>query len=113
MKREGVLRTKEEFSRLHSKGKSIGSRYTVLVYLPNNCGYNRMAYLASKKIGNSVQRHRAARLLRESFRLIQKEYQVPQGMDLLFIARTTILDSKCADVKKYIEAAMKKEGLIK
>lgn len=111
MKKE-VLRKQSDFDRLRNKGKSAFSRYAVLVFLPNGLEYNRYAYLASKKIGNSVERHRAARLMRESFRLIEKEYEVPKGNDYLLIARAQILNSKCADVKKAIEAAMKKEKLI-
>jgi len=111
--RSNVLRKQEDFDRLRRKGKSIGSKFCVLVYLPNNLGYSRYAYLASKKIGNSVERHRSARLLRESRRLIEKEYEVPNGMDYLYIAKNQILNSNCADVKNNIEAAMKKEGLIK
>ena len=112
MKREFVLRSKKDFSRLKNKGKSIPGRYCILVYLPNDLGINRKAFLASKKVGNSVERHRATRLLREGFRLMEKEHDVPQGMDFLLIARNSILDSKCADVKKNIEAAMKKAGFI-
>ena len=111
MKRKGVLRNKEDFARLRSKGKSFGSKYAVLVVLPNKLEYSRKAFLASKKVGNSVQRHRAARLLRESLRLIEKERDIPSGMDYLLIAKPAINDSKCADVKKAIEAAMMKAGL--
>lgn len=113
MKRAGVIRNKKDFDRLRSKGITIKSRYALLVYLPNGTDYDRKAFLASKKIGNSVERHRAVRLLRESFRLIEKEYSVPQGMDFLLIARSSIKDQKCADVKKNIEAAMVKSGLMK
>ena len=93
-------------------GRSTGSKYAVIVYTPNGLEYNRKAFLTSKKIGNSVKRHRAARLMRESLRLIEKEKNVTQGIDLLLIAKPTVNDSSCADVKKSIEAAMAKAGLI-
>jgi len=112
MKREEVLRKQEDFDRLRNKGKSVGSKLVVLVWIKNNLGYSRMAFLASKKVGNSVVRHRSTRLMKESLRLIRKEREIPQGYDLLFIARNTILDSKCADVKKSIEAAMKRANFI-
>jgi len=112
MKRDEVLRKQEDFDRLRNKGNSVGSRFVVLVWLRNNLGYSRKAFLASKKVGNSVVRHRSTRLMKESLRLIEKEREIPQGYDLLFIARNTILDSKCADVKKSIEAAMKRAKLI-
>lgn len=113
MKKAEVLRNKEDFDRLHNKGKSVGSRFAVVVYLPNHLGYSRKAFLASKKIGNSIVRHRSTRLMKEAFRIIEKDYDVPVGMDFLFIARAAIKDSKCADVKKAIEAAMKKAGILK
>ncbi len=110
MKRPDILRDQRDFNRLYNKGKSSGSRYVVLLCLKNGLTYNRKAFVASKKVGNSVVRHRAVRLMREAFR--ELEPQFPQGYDLLFIARNTIKEQKCADVKKSIEAASKRLRLL-
>ncbi len=110
MKDPDILRNQKDFDRLYNKGKSSGSRYVVLLYLKNGLSCKRKAFLASKKVGNSVQRNRARRLMKESYRQI--EGFLPDGYDLLFIARNTINDSKCADVKKSIEAAAKRAGLL-
>ena len=83
-----------------------------MIIKENGLEKNRLGISVSKKVGNSVQRHRAVRLMRESFRQISGEYSLQEGKDYLFIARSTILDLKCADVKKSIEAAMKREGCI-
>ena len=112
MKDPKILRNKEDFNRLFKKGKSVPSRCVVMLYTENGLPYSRRAFLASKKVGNSVQRHRAVRLMRESFRQIVSEHALQEGKDFLFIARSTIIDLKCADVKKSIEAAMKREGCI-
>ena len=104
-----VLRKKEDFTSLYKKGKSVGGKFVVIFYRKNNLPMNRKAFLASKKVGNSVERNRARRLMRESYR--QLEADMPRGWDFIFIARNTILDSKCADVKKSIEAALKKAGI--
>ncbi len=105
-----VLRNKKDFSLLYNRGKSVGERSLVLIYRKNGLSYNRRAFLASKKVGGSVQRNRARRLLRESFRSL--DYNLKSGYDLLFIARKNIIHLKCADVKKSMESSLKRENLI-
>lgn len=105
MLRKEVLRNKEDFNRIYRKGRSVGERYVVIFCLKNSLGYTRVSYLASKKVGNSVKRNRARRLMRESVRMIGG---LPSGYDFIIIARNTINERKCADVKKSIEAALKK-----
>jgi len=48
-------------------------------------GPTRVGFSISKKNGNSPQRHRIRRLLREAFRLTQ--YDIPEGLDLILIPR--------------------------
>jgi ribonuclease P protein component, eubacterial len=111
MLKPNVLRRKKDFSAIYNKGKSIGERYVVLFCKKNNLPYNRTAFLASKKVGNSVLRNRARRLMKESHKeLIKDEIK---GYDLIWIARNTICNLKCADVKKSMEAALKKSGILK
>ena len=49
--------------------------------------------------------------MRESFRALEDQLAV--GYDMVFIARSTICDLKCADVKKGIEAAIRKSNMKK
>ena len=106
-----VLRKKSDFDALYKKGKSVGDRYVVVFCIKNGLDYNRTAFLASKKVGNSVARNRARRLMKESYNCILST--IKQGYDILFIARNTITNRKCADVKKSIEAALKRLKMIK
>lgn len=105
MLKKDVLRKKEDFNRVYKKGKSVGDRFVVVFCLRNNLEYNRISYLASKKVGNSVKRNRARRLMRESMRDM---VDIKKGYDIIVIARNTINDRKCADVKKSLEAALKR-----
>ena len=110
MLKKNVLRRKSDFSAIYNRGKSVGERYIVLFYKKNNLGYDRRAFLASKKVGKAVSRNRARRLMKESVR--QLEGHFASGYDYIFIARNTITKSKCADVKKSIEAALKRSGIL-
>ncbi len=49
--------------------------------------------------------------MKESYRDL--EQNLASGYDLIWIARNTICNLKCADVKKSMEAAMKKSGIKK
>ena len=111
MLKKEVLRRKDDFTAIYRKGRSIGERYIVFFYRKNDLSYNRTAFLASKKVGNSVVRNRARRLMKESYRQIFERLAV--GYDIIFIARKTIVNLKCADVKKSIEAATRRAGILK
>ena len=71
----------------------------------------RLGVVTSKKIGGAVQRSRARRLLRESFRLHQHELTPP--VELVLVARNSIAGKKFADVEKDFLAAMKRAKLLK
>lgn len=110
MLREDVLRKKTDFDAVYNKGRSTGSRFVVIFYLKNDLGLTRTCFLASKKVGNSVVRNRARRLMKESFRQIKD--RLPEGYDLIFIARTTIKDRGCPEVKRSIEDAFRRAKLL-
>ena len=111
MLKKNVLRKNSEFSAVYNKGKSVGDRYVVLFYRLNGLPYNRTGFLASKKVGNSVVRNRAKRLMKESYRTI--EGSLPEGYDFIIIARNTICGKKCAEVEKSLNSAFRRTGVKK
>lgn len=111
MLKRNVLRKKTDFQSIYHKGKSVGDRYIVLFYKRNHLSYNRTGFLASKKVGNSVKRNRARRLMKESYRHIENE--LPIGYDFIIIARNTISGKKCAEVEKSLVSAFRRAGVKK
>lgn len=111
MLKKNVLRDNRDFSLIYNKGKSVVQRYVVIFYRKNHLDFNRTAFLASKKVGNSVERNRARRLMKESYRLLKERFS--EGYDIIFVARKAILNSGCSDVKISMNNAAKKAGLIK
>jgi len=110
-----ILRDKKDFDRLYKRGRSLGDRYVVVFFVANGLEYNRRAFLASKKVGGSVVRNRARRLMKESFRFLEEELicgKAGKGTDILFIARKTISDAKQYDVEKSMRKALRKGKLL-
>lgn len=74
-----------DFQRVYANGKSFANRYLVMYVLRQDTQKNRIGISVSKKVGNSVVRHRITRLIRESYRLHEKEFV--GGLDMVIIAR--------------------------
>lgn len=111
MLKKEVLRKKKDFAAIYKRGKSVSDRLIVLFYRKNGLSYNRTAFLASKKVGNSVQRNRAKRLMKESCRQLCDNFK--EGYDIVFIARNSINERKCADVLKSLKSAVNRAKLFK
>ncbi len=110
MKKKEILRNQRNFASVYKRGKSKGSKYVVVLYKRNGLAYSRVAFLASKKVGNSVQRNRARRLMREAYRTMNRELR--RGYDVIFVARNTVNDRKMNDVQKAMFGAMRAADLL-
>ena len=104
------LKKNTDFRKVYHGGHSKANKYLVIYIRKNGTDKNRVGISVSKKVGNSVKRNRARRLMRESVRISDAE--IRQGYDLIIIARNTINGKKCADVKKSIEAALRRLKVI-
>lgn len=81
------LKKNKDFQQVYKKGKSVANRFLVMYVLENHTQENRLGISVSKKVGNSVVRHHLTRLIRESYRLHEKEFMC--GLDIVVIMRTT------------------------
>jgi len=76
------LRKNEEFQAIYRRHDSVADKYLV-IYKANGTG--RVGIVCSKKVGNSIVRHRFARLVREVYRLHKEE--IAEDKDLIIVAR--------------------------
>ena len=81
------LKKNSDFKLVYSRGKSYANKYLVMYMLENNLGKNRIGISVSKKVGNSVVRHRVTRLIRESYRLHENIFN--SGLDIVIVARNS------------------------
>lgn len=81
------LKKTEQFRFVYKNGKSYANKYMVMYVKENGLGKNRIGISVSKKVGNSVVRHRITRLLRESYRLHESIFN--SGLDIVIVARNS------------------------
>ena len=79
------LKKNHQFQAVYRSGKSYANKYLVMYVMENGTGANRLGISVSKKVGNSVVRHRITRLVRESYRL--QEAMFNSGLDIVVVAR--------------------------
>lgn len=106
MKRFPSIKKNSEFQRVYRSGKSLANKQLVMYVLKRDDENNRIGISVSKKVGNSIVRHRVTRLIRESFRL--NKNTLISGLDIVVVARAT---AKEADYKKIERAFMHLCGL--
>ncbi|MBR0132638.1 MAG: ribonuclease P protein component [Lachnospiraceae bacterium] len=75
----------QQFKSVYENGKAFGNRLLVMYVLKNDEDYNRIGISVSKKVGNSVVRHRIKRLIKESLRLGGNLFN--NGLDIVVIAK--------------------------
>jgi ribonuclease P protein component len=85
MKQSETLKNNEDFKEIYSTGKSYANKYLIMYVKKNNTTHNRLGISVSKKVGNSVVRHRITRVIRESYRL--SEDSILSGLDIIVVAR--------------------------
>lgn len=85
MKFSDSLKKNRDFQNVYQNGKSYANKYLVMYVLKNNLGMNRIGISVSKKVGNSVVRHRLTRLVREIYRLHEEMFN--SGLDIVVVAR--------------------------
>ena len=107
---ELTLRKQSDFARVYKQGKSKGSRFAVILYRRNGLKYTRTAFVASKKVGNSVQRNRSRRLMRAAYRAV--EPNVKKGYDIIFVARAAINGCKEPEVERQLKKTLEGAGIL-
>ena len=105
------LKKNQDFQNVYRKGKSYANKYLVMYVLENNTEKNRLGISASKKVGNSVVRHRFARLVRESYRLHENIFN--SGLDIVVVARKSASTVGFAEIENALLHLSKLHHILK
>ncbi|MBQ7942619.1 MAG: ribonuclease P protein component [Lachnospiraceae bacterium] len=105
------LKSNRDFKNVYSRGKSYANKYLVMYVLENGTDRNRLGISVSKKVGNSVVRHRVTRLIRESYRLHENIFN--SGLDIVVVARVSAKDTGYAEIESALLHVSKLHKILK
>jgi ribonuclease P protein component len=110
--RASRLAQSRDFARLRQQGDRLALGCLIANWnkLPDGTP-PRLGVVTSKKIGGAVQRSRARRLLRETFR--RHQHELAQPVELVLVARNSIAGKNFAGVEKDFLAALNRAGILK
>ena len=93
---------------LYKTGRKIHSERFVLFWRENRIGHHRLGITVSRKVGNSVVRNRAKRLLREIFR--KSFRKIPGQFDLVINVKSSCAGASYIELKSEFLAAAQRVG---
>lgn len=97
MKFSESLKKYADFQKVYQNGKSYANRFLVMYKKENGLGKNRLGISVSKKVGNSIVRHKLTRLIREGYRLNEDSFLC--GYDIVVVARVNAKDTGYKEVE--------------
>lgn len=96
MKKENRIKKNEEIAKIVLSKQKIKSDY-FFIYYQKGTTITRVAVSVSKKIGNSVKRNHAKRIIRELIRPVLDEYK---GYNLVVVVKKALIDVEFIKLKE-------------
>jgi len=109
---EEHIKKNSEIKNLFKNGKKVSILGAKIFYLPNNLQFNRIAFPLPRGFGNAVERNRAKRFSRATYRI--NKAHLNTGYDILFLVypdaeKKDSFSTRCVQFR----TLFKKAGLIK
>ena len=111
LSRASRLAHSRDFARVRQQGERLAHGCLIANWnnLPEG-GTPKLGVVTGKKIGGAVERSRARRLLRETFR--RHQHELAQPVELVLVARNSIAGKDFAGVERDFLAALRRAGLL-
>jgi ribonuclease P protein component len=105
------LKSNSQFRLVYSKGKREAGTKVVIYYLVRESEGLVPGFVASRKIGKACQRNRAKRLMRETFRSMEKRIS-EKNLWIIFIASFSPKESTFHEILEDVERSLGRAGLL-
>ena len=112
MKKTKMLKKNYQFKNVLIKGKCYPGTFLVAYIKQNNLDFNLLGIGISVKVGKAVKRNRAKRLIRESYRFIEKDLKIGYSIIFLWKKRQDISNVNFKNIKEDIEKILKDAQII-
>ena len=105
-----TIKASSDISYIFQNGIRAANRYVSFIYIDSN-SYSehdlsgRVAFIAGKRLGNSVWRNAAKRRMREIYRDGRHDLN---GLDILFVAKPALLEDSYSKVLDICRNTLKK-----
>ncbi len=100
-----------DFMRIRQQGQRLAQGCLIANWNKLPVGTTpKLGVVTSRKIGGAVERSRARRLLRESFR--RHQHELSQPVELVLVARNSIAGRGFAEVERDLLTALNRAGLL-
>jgi ribonuclease P protein component len=96
------------FKRAYEGGRKMHAKYFTAFVLPNSVEQARIGITATRKVGGSVERNRARRLVREVFR--KNKWLVPPGVDIVINVKKPLVEASYRDLEGDFVAFLERVG---
>ena len=100
------LKDEKRFKALFQRGLRLRGRLMMLACVQTDQPGRRAGIVAGKRVGNSVIRNRAKRLLREAYRM--EKHRLDTHCDLALVASPNIRNAELADVRAEVARLLEK-----
>ena len=102
------LKKRKTFNYLHQHGKRQSGNYVVVYFC--SASNLKIGFSASKKVGNSIVRHRSARLMREAMRPLLTK--INPRTNMIVVAKPELPEQHLLYITLDLENTLKKAGLV-
>jgi len=106
-----TLKSNFDYKEIYRTGKSYANKYLIMYIKKNEFDSNRLGISVSKKVGNSVVRHRVTRLIRESYRLSEDRLLI--GLDIVITARVGAKGRDYSEIESAVLHLLKLHKVVK
>ena len=112
MKKTKMLKKNYEFKNILNKGKYYGGQQIEAFIKKEESDINMLGIAVSKKVGGSVERNKTKRLIKENYRLLEKDVKTGYSLVILWKKKVLVEDASFERIKEDMIHILKESKML-